>query len=70
MYANPDDRWKLQQEISKYGFVRDYEMRFRKKDGREMDCLITATIRRTKDGDIEWIQGIARDISEKKELEA
>ncbi|MDY7031776.1 MAG: PAS domain S-box protein [Thermodesulfobacteriota bacterium] len=70
LYANPDNRSMLQQEISRNGFVKDYETKFRKKDGREIDCLVTATIRRTKDGDIEGIQGNVRDISEKKELEA
>jgi PAS domain S-box-containing protein len=43
MYVNVDDRSMFQQEIEKTGSVRDFEVKLRKKDGAEMDCLITAT---------------------------
>ncbi|MEA2040366.1 MAG: ATP-binding protein, partial [Thermodesulfobacteriota bacterium] len=65
-YAHPRDRNRFQKEIEKKGFVRDYELNLCKKDGVEIDCLITATVRRADDGSILWYYGIIRDITEKK----
>jgi len=70
MYANPKDRSRFQQEIEKTGFVRDFEVTLRKKDKTEINCLITANIRTADDGSIIGYQGIIRDITEKKNLEA
>jgi two-component system cell cycle sensor histidine kinase/response regulator CckA len=69
-YANPKDRSRFQQEIEKTGSVRDFEVTLRKKDGTEIDCLITANIRTVDDGSIIGYQGIIRDITEKKNLES
>jgi len=70
IYAKPDGRNLFQQEIEKGGAVRDYEIKFCKKDGTEIDCLNTSTVRRTDDGIIIGYQGITRDVTEKKRLEA
>ncbi|HEX78326.1 MAG TPA: PAS domain S-box protein [Dehalococcoidia bacterium] len=66
IYANPADRARFQQEIEQKGSVRDYEVKLRKKDGTERDCLLTATVRRANDGSILGYQGIIRDITERK----
>ena len=68
IYVNADDRNRFRQMIEQKGFVRDYELRFRKKDGTEMDCLLTATVRRANDGSILGYQGIIRDMTEHKRL--
>jgi PAS domain S-box-containing protein len=68
-YANPDDRLRFQQKIEREGFVRDRELKYRKKDGTEMDCLITSTLRQAIDGSILGYQGIIRDITERKRAE-
>ncbi len=70
IYVNPEDRSRFQQEIEKRGAVRDYEVKFRKKDGTEMDCLITASVRIANDGALLGYQGVIRDITERKRLEA
>lgn len=69
VYGNPVDRERYQQEIEKKGFVRDYEVKLRKKDGTEMDCLITSTVRHDADGNILGYQGIVRDVTERKRQE-
>jgi len=69
IYVNPLDREKFQQEIEQKGSVREYAVKFCKKDGTEMDCLLTATVRRAKDGSILGYQGIIRDITEQKQAE-
>ena len=69
IYADPNDRPRFQQEIERKGFVRDYEVRFRKKDGTEMDCLVTSIVQRADDETILGYQGIIRDITERKQAE-
>jgi PAS domain S-box-containing protein len=68
-YVHPEDRLKFKQKIEHEGFVRDHEIKLRKKDGTEMDCLLTAIVRRTADGNILGYQGIIRDITESKRAE-
>ena len=70
IYVNPDDRTRFRHVIEQKGFVRDYDVRFRKKDGTEMDCFLTATLRRANDGSILGYQGIIRDMTEQRQLEA
>ena len=65
-YVNPDDRSRFRKEIEVNGSVKDFEVKLRKKDGAEMDCLITAAVRRSKDGNIVGYQGIIRDVTELK----
>jgi PAS domain S-box-containing protein len=69
IYADPDDRDKFQQEIELKGSVRDYELKFRKKNGAQMDCLLTSTVRRSTDGTILGYQGIIRDVTEHRRAE-
>jgi two-component system, cell cycle sensor histidine kinase and response regulator CckA len=69
IYVDLEDRPRFQKEIEGKGSVRDYGMRFQKKDGTEMDCLVTATLRRADDGSILGYQGIIRDTTEQKRLE-
>ena len=66
-YVYPEDRRKFQQHIEREGFVRDYEIKLRKKDGAEMECLLTSTVR-SDDGSIAGYQGIIRDITEFKQV--
>lgn len=51
------------------GGVRDWEMKSRRKDGRELDCLLTATIRRLQSGETHF-QTICRDITQYKQTES
>ncbi|HUT69519.1 MAG TPA: PAS domain S-box protein [Desulfatiglandales bacterium] len=68
-YANPDDRSRFQHEIEQKGSATDFELKLRKKDGTEIDCLLTATVRKAEDGAILGYQGIIRDITEHKRAE-
>jgi PAS domain S-box-containing protein len=69
IYANPDDRVVATRKLDQKGFVRDYEVKFKKKDGTEIECLLTATVRRADNGSVLGYQGIIRDISEKRRME-
>jgi len=68
-YVDPDDRSRFKKEIEENGFVKDFEARLRKKDGTEIDCLVTATARRSREGSIVGYQGIIRDVTELKHSE-
>jgi len=69
IYADSADRDTFQREIEEKGSVKDYEVRFLKKDGTQIDCLLTATARRADDGSILGYQGIIRDVTEQKKAE-
>jgi len=66
IYVNASDRLKFRQAIEKTGSVRDFEVKLRKRDGTEMDCLITSAVRKATDGSIIGYQGIIRDVTEHK----
>jgi PAS domain S-box-containing protein len=69
LYVYPVERYRPGQEIERKGFVRDYKLKFRKKDGAEMDCLITSTRWGANNGTMLGYQGIIRDITEKRKME-
>jgi PAS domain S-box-containing protein len=67
-YGNHSDRLKFQRAIERRGLVMDYAVRLRKKNGTELDCLITATVRRANNGSVLGYQGIIRDTTEHKRM--
>jgi PAS domain S-box-containing protein len=69
VYADPADRPRFRRAIEQEGSVRDFEVRLKKKDGTEIDCLIAATVQRDKDGSVLAYRGIVRDITERKQAE-
>lgn len=69
VYVNPDDRIKVRNKIEKKGFVKDFEVKLRRKDGKVMDCLLNATLRQTGVVSIPGYQGSIRDMTEQKKLE-
>ena len=64
VFVNADEYNKFQEEIAQKGSVREFGAKLCKKDGAEMDCLITSTVRLARDKTILGYQGIIRDISE------
>ena len=69
LYLDPADRRRFQKEIEKKGFVKDYEVKFRKRDGTEVDCLLTSSVHFGKDGSIAGYRGIVRDLTVRKGLQ-
>jgi len=68
-YKDPHDRDRFRETVDSLGFVRDFELAVRRKNGTFADCIITATVRRDRDGTVIGYQGTMRDISEKKQME-
>lgn len=69
LYFDPDGRDKLMALIAKSGSVRDYEVRLRNKDGREMNCLLTTTQRHGPHGTFIGTQGLIRDVTAQRKFE-
>ncbi len=68
LYANSDDWKRLLKELIQKGSLVDYEVRTRRKDGREIDCALSVVPRLGKDGRIIGYQGTMHDITEKKQI--
>jgi len=68
MWADPADRQKLVEGLRKQGEVKNLEARFRLKDGRIIDGLMSASI--VEIDHIPYIVSVARDITGRKQSEA
>ena len=56
--------WEVfQRQIDRDGFVKDFEAKFKKKDGSLLHCLLSGNAVWGKDGEVIGYQGIAKDIT-------
>ena len=69
IFVKPRHRLSLLQEIDKTGSVKDFELRLRRKDGTEADCLVTASKKHSQKGAVAGYEGIIRDVTERRRLE-
>ena len=68
-YANPADRTRFKKEISKHGFVKDFEVTLKKRNGTLVICHLTSTALKSEDGKVIGYQGIIRDVTKLKRAE-
>ncbi|MBW1954780.1 MAG: PAS domain S-box protein [Deltaproteobacteria bacterium] len=69
LYADPKDRKSFLGQILRKGFVKDYEVDFRKKDGTPIHVLISSRkYENPATADIEF-EGIIKDITHRKQTE-
>jgi PAS domain S-box-containing protein len=57
LYVNPQDREILQLLIEKHGFVKDFKVDFKRKDGSKITILLTANIYKSLDGETLGYEG-------------
>jgi PAS domain S-box-containing protein len=69
VYVNPDDRKKFQQILEKKGFMKDYEIEMKRKDGKKLTFMSAATAVKDDVGQVIEYRGSMRDITEHKRLE-
>jgi PAS domain S-box-containing protein len=69
LYNHPQDRAAYKEEIERKGYVKDYEVTYKRKDGQVVTTLLTASPERDEAGNITAYRGIARDITGQKKLE-
>ena len=69
IYADPADRAAFLCAMESKSAVRNYEVRFRRKDGTVLDCVVTATVWRDPEGRAGGFHGTIRDVTEQKRAE-
>jgi PAS domain S-box-containing protein len=57
LYVNPQDREVLQLLIEKQGFVKDFKVDFKRKDGTRITILLTANLYKSLDGETLGYEG-------------
>ncbi len=65
----PEEREKMLRALRKDGVVRDCEATFKKKDGSPLYVAITSAFRKDDHGNILGVEGVIRDITERKRAE-
>lgn len=65
LLAAPEDRIHFLDKIREDGFIDDYEVVLKRRDGSTIFCLETAHARKDDSGGIIEIQGIVKDISDR-----
>jgi|WetSurMetagenome_2_1015567.scaffolds.fasta_scaffold06344_3 two-component system, cell cycle sensor histidine kinase and response regulator CckA len=67
IFADPEARKAYVQKLAESGYVKDYRMELKRKDGRRLIVLTTASVIRDEKGDIIAYQGINHDITEREQ---
>lgn len=66
LYANSQDRAEVLRQIEENGYIYEYPVQFRRKDGMLIEALITAGFRKKIHGSGKEYYGTIRDITSRK----
>ena len=69
VYLNPADREVFIQKLKESGVINDYELKLKAKDGRVIETSVSSNIMFGKDGAPIGVEGVLRDITERKRAE-
>jgi PAS domain S-box-containing protein len=69
LYQSPEERQRVVDEILKKGFIKDKELRLRKRDGTPIWASFTARAQMDEDGKLKWFDGVIEEITERKQAE-
>ncbi|MGD9900842.1 MAG: PAS domain S-box protein, partial [Calditrichaceae bacterium] len=69
LYLNPDDRNKFLKKMGQDGYVNNYEILMKKKNGEPITVLATASVVRDDRGEVIGYRGVLRDVTENRQLE-
>ncbi|HLW52397.1 MAG TPA: PAS domain S-box protein [Candidatus Angelobacter sp.] len=69
LYVNPEHREKFLRLMAEQGYVRNFEFRLRRRDGKQIQVIESSFATRSPSGEIERYQGILLDVSEMKRAE-
>ena len=69
LYVNPEDRETFMEQVEKLGFIKDFEVEFKKKKGERITVLLTATAKKDETGTILGYEGLNIDITDRKKME-
>lgn len=68
-YSTPEDQESFKKVIEEKDYVKDFEIKLKKRDGTIINCLVTVMAKRNEDGLVIGYQGIIRDITAAKQAE-
>lgn len=68
-YVHPEDRQKMINMLKEHGFVSDFEVESRRKDGTRIWLSMNARPVRDENGKMVMIEGTITDITERKSIE-
>ena len=68
-WKSPDERGAFLQRLEQDGVVRDYEVTVLRKDGSPIFTSVTSILREDRNGNILGVEGLIRDITERKSAE-
>ena len=69
LQMNPSNWETYRKMIEQQGFVKEYELALKRKNGRQVIVILTANAVRDDKGTIVAYQGIMRDVTERRQLE-
>ena len=69
-YINPEDRETFVKKLKETGAVNDYELKLKAKDGSVIETSVSAHVISGAGGDPDGVEGVLRDITERKRAEA
>jgi PAS domain S-box-containing protein len=69
LYAHSEDRSAFLNLIVRDGYVKEFPVQLKRRDGTVIDSLVTGVPLRNPDGTIKALIGTARDITERKRAE-
>jgi len=69
LYLRPEDRRKFQKMIERDGYVIDYEIDFKRKDGKGIPVQLTSHVRYDQEGKVLGYEGIIVDQTQRKQME-
>jgi len=69
LYQSIEDRKIILEEIHSNGSVKDLELALKKKDGTPVWCSVTATAQYDEHANIQWLDSVIKDITERKKAQ-
>lgn len=69
VYLHPEERDRLLVELTKNGYVQNFEAELKRKDGSTWWASTNAHFMQDADGNVLGVEGITRDITESKQIE-
>lgn len=68
-YLDLKNRKDFQTTIEKDGYVKNYELTLKTKEGKPMDVSVTASVLKNEEGKTTAYRGVIRDLTEHKKIE-
>jgi two-component system cell cycle sensor histidine kinase/response regulator CckA len=69
LYCNREDREVLWQKLYRSGFVSDFEVEMKRKDGEKIIVHLSMSVIKDDAGHVSGYQGIIHDVTDRKKLE-